>query len=144
MKTSAECERERMQVTSALEDARGTASAASAHMATCEACQEWLKAMEVMDARLRTLTYPHARVDLWSAVDQRIRRDSRHVSIVRTLWPMAVALLGWRAVQLFMDLPLPWLQPVVPIAAVVVIVWRLGGDMFAIELTAPELQKRGV
>jgi hypothetical protein len=51
--------------------------------------------------------------------------------------------LGWRALQLFVDVPIAMVHPLVPIAAAVAAVWLVMGDALAIQTSAPELQKRG-
>ena len=145
MKTPVECERARLELMPALDGEHGLRpSADSGHVATCESCQDWVRAMNALDGRLQGLTYPPARVDLWRAVEEGIVMGRRRVPAIEHLWPIGVALLGWRALQLFVDLPLAWLHPVVPMTAVVLVAWRLSGDLLTIEVTAPELQKRGV
>lgn len=145
MSISPECETARLQVMAALDgETAGEPVQASHrdHVSTCEACRQWLKEMETMSGTLRTLTYPAARVELWSAVEPRIRED-RRTSAVERLWPLGVAVLALRALQLFVDLPLPWLHPIVAMAVIAFAIWQVGGSLLAIETTAPELQKRG-
>lgn len=97
-----------------------------------------------VDSQLRGLAYPPTQVDLWTAVESRIRAEATRRPIVRRLWILGACLLGWRALQLSIDLPLPLLHPLVPFAATVAVLWTVAGDLFAIQTIAPELQKRGV
>ena len=145
MSTSPECENVRVALMAVLDGETAGESVHTRHrdhVSTCEACQQWLKEMEAMSSKLQALTYPATRVDLWSAVEPRIREGRRAPAIER-LWPLGVALLAFRALQLFVDLPLPWLHPIVAMVVVAVAIWQVGGTLLAIETTAPELQKRG-
>jgi hypothetical protein len=99
--------------------------------------------MEAVDGLLRTSTYPPARIDMWATVETRIR-DNGQASLLERMWPACVALLGWRVLQLVVDLPMPWLQWAVPVLGLTYVGWRFGGSVIAIEASAPELQKRGV
>jgi hypothetical protein len=55
-------------------------------------------------------------------------------------------MLSLRAVQLFIDLPVPILHLLVPTVAAVVIaaVWKIAGGVLSIEVWAPELRKGDV
>ena len=97
-----------------------------------------------VDSQLQGLSYPATQADLWSTVESRIRMGGSRRPIVRRLWLLGAFVLGWRALQLFVDLPMPILQPIVPLAAAVIVLWPVAGDLFAIQTFAPELQKRGV
>jgi hypothetical protein len=89
------------------------------------------------------LAYAPDDVDLWAAVQQDIHRSDR-ASLMPQLWPIAALLVAWRALQLFVDLPLPVLHALVPLAATAVVLWQVGSDLLRIETLAPELQKRGL
>ena len=97
-----------------------------------------------MTRQLQGLSYQSAPVDLWTAVEGQIRHFERSMAVSRRLWPIGALVLGWRALQLFIDLPIPVLHPLVPLAAAVAVVWLVAGDLLTIETSAPELQKRGV
>jgi hypothetical protein len=109
------------------------------HMSSCASCQAWVKDLESVSGLLRGLAYADTPQDLWAGVDARIRRlDQR--SVPSRLVSIAALVLAWRALQLFVDVPLPMLHPLVPLAAVVAAVWHLAGDPLAIETFAPELR----
>jgi hypothetical protein len=129
---------------SASADGRERASADREHLATCSACQAWLENLESLTAKFQGVTYPDSRIDLWPAVKPRISPPAEAPSLVRELWPIGVLALGWRALQLFVDLPMPALHPLVPLAAAAFVVWRAGHRLLAIETLMPELQKRGI
>ena len=99
---------------------------------------------KAVDSQLRGLSYPATQADLWSTVQNRIRIDGSRRPIMRRLWLLGAFVFGWRALQLLIDLPMPILHPLVPLAAAVVVLWPVAGDLFAIQTFAPELQKRGV
>ena len=64
-------------------------------------------------------------------------------SIARRLWPIGGLVLGWRALELVVDVPLPAIHSLVPLAAAAAAIWFVTGDPLAIQTSAPELQKRG-
>lgn len=154
MKTSTDCERVRMALMASLDGEGDVRSAPDQqHLSTCTSCRRWLEDMQAMAVRLHGLSYPNARTDLWTAVESRIRQPrlrqgygeaGEQRSLLHRLWPIAAIVLGWRALQLSVDLPIPVLHPVVPLVAAIVALWLIEGDPLAIETSAPELQKRGV
>ena len=97
-----------------------------------------------LQERLQSLRYPEARQDLWPAVSKRIQQVDDGGSIVRRLLPAAALVIAWRALQLSLDLPLPILHPIVPLAAAAWAILQFAGDPLAIETSAPELHKRGI
>jgi hypothetical protein len=125
-------------------DGEGSAPSASdqQHLSTCASCQLWLTEMTSLAAQLQELPYPRAQVDLSTRVDERIHLADHKPG--RLLLPIAAGVVAWRALQLFIDVPLPILHPLVPLAAVAVAVWRLAGDPLAIETLAPELKESEV
>ena len=140
-----DCERVRLTLMASLDGEIESRSAADQqHLSTCAACQQWLEQLQAMGGQLQRLSYPRAPGDLWPAVEGRITRSDRRLGLSRWLWPLGAVVLGWRALQLFIDLPAPLLHPLVPLAAMVAIVWLIVGDPLAIETSAPELQNRGV
>jgi predicted anti-sigma-YlaC factor YlaD len=109
------------------------------HLSSCGSCRAWLTDLESLSGELRGLAYADSARDLWPGVEGRIRRrDAGPVS--GRLVAIAVLVLAWRGLQLFVDVPLPMLHPLVPLAAVVAAVWHLAGDPLAIETFAPELR----
>jgi predicted anti-sigma-YlaC factor YlaD len=154
VKTSTDCERVRLTLMASLDGESDARSAPDQqHLSTCESCRGWLEDMQAMTGRLHGLSYPAAQMDLWTAVGSRIRQPrlrqgygeaGERRSLLHRLWPVVAIVLGWRAFQLFVDLPIPLLHPLVPLLAAVVAVWVLEGDPLAIETSAPELQKRGI
>ena len=138
-----DCERAREVLMAALDDESGFDRALGRdHLSTCAECEAWWANLQSMSAQLHELPYPPARVDVWTVVEHRIRGSDN--GSVRQFWPLAAAIVGWRAIQLFVDLPMPVLHPIVPLAATVAAVWMVAGDPLAIETSAPELKKRGI
>ncbi len=147
MTTSTECDRLRLQWMASLDGERGPLSDPEReHLSTCSACQRWLADLESMTAQFQGLSYPDVRMDLWTAVKGRIRQAEPMPSLPRRLWPIGALLLGWRALQLSIDLPAPVLHLFVllAVAAVIAVVWRVAGDPLAIATWAPELRKGDV
>jgi hypothetical protein len=140
------CGHVRLKLMAAIDGEIDAASAADReHLSGCSSCQQWVRDLEGMDERLRRLAYPDARVDLWASVGTRIREIHPRPDANATgrLWIIGSLLLAWRVLQLLIDLPLPALHPLVPLAAAVAALWQLAGDPFAVKTFASELQKRG-
>lgn len=145
MTPSTECERVRMALM-ALVDGEADANSAPErqHVSTCESCRRWLEDLESIASRFRGLQYHDAEKDLWPNVEHQIRQSQQRLALSRRLWPVGAVVLAWRAVQLFVDLPVPLAHQLVPLAAAVVAMWIIAGDLLAIETSAPELQNRGI
>jgi hypothetical protein len=144
-----DCERVRLELMAALdgETVPGVADPrmdARQHLAFCSACGRWLKDLEAMNSEFHRVSYPGARVDLWAAVEDRIRQSHTELPVTHRLWLIGAFVLAWRALQLLTDLPFPMLHPFVPLAAAVAALWQIARDPLAIETVAPELQKRGI
>lgn len=147
MNTSSECERIRLQRMAVLDGEAGALPEPDReHLSTCSSCQRWLADLESMTVRFQGLSYPDARMDLWTAVEGRIRQADPMASLPHRLWPIGALLLGWRALQMSIDLPIPVLYLFVPLAAAVAIavVWKVAGDPLAIQTWTPELRKGDV
>ena len=147
MNTSTECERLRLQRMALLDGEGGALSEADReHLATCSSCQPWLADLESMTVRLQGLSYPDTQMDLWTAVEGRIRHADPMSSLSHRLWLIGALLVGWRALQLSIDLPIPVLHLLGPLAAAVAIAvaWKVAGNPLAIETWAPELRKGDV
>lgn len=97
-----------------------------------------------MNNRFQQVSYPSAHVDLWTAVEGRLRESTATQQGMHRLWLIGALVVGWRALQLLIDLPFPALHPVVPLAGALAALWLIACDPFAIETFAPELHKRGV
>ena len=97
-----------------------------------------------MNGRLQRVSYPDVQVDLWASVADRIHESDTSQTVTQRLWIIGAFVLGWRALQLVVDLPFPMLHPVVPLAGAIAALWLIAIDPLAIETVAPELQKRGV
>jgi hypothetical protein len=143
--TSTDCERVRIRLMASIDgEADPGSTAEGEHVSTCSACRQWLTSLESLSGQLHNLSYQDPRIDLWTLVRDRIHPPDQRAPLAHQLWPIGVMVLGWRALQLFVDLPIPALHPLVPLAAAVAVMWRVGGDLLAIETSAPELQRRGI
>ena len=144
MNTSSDCERIRIALMAALDgENHPDDTLARDHLPTCASCQRWLKDLESLAGRLDGLEYQRSQNDLWLEVEARIR-PSEKLPHPRAFWPIAAIVLGWRALELVIDLPMPVLHAFVPLATLVLAVWLIAGDPLAIETSAPELQQGGV
>lgn len=145
MNTSTACERVRIALMASLDGEGDPQSAPDRqHLSTCSSCRRWLEDLQSMTGQLQGLSYQSAPADLWSAVEGRIRGPEPGLDLPRRLWPIGVIVVVWRALQLFIDLPIPELHPFVPLVATVAAVWVVAGDPLAIATSAPELEKRGI
>jgi hypothetical protein len=113
------------------------------HAASCASCAEWMREFQAMSASLSEAQYPDARTDLWQPVAARIR-PSASGATTRHLWLIGGTVLAWRLLELLVDLPLPVLHPLVPLAAAALALKQIAGDPFAIATFPSELHKRGI
>jgi hypothetical protein len=112
------------------------------HFTTCRSCQLWFRDLQSMTGQLHGLPYPDSQTDLWTAVASRIRHADEGPALPRAFWPVIGIMFGWRALQLFFDVPLPVLHPLLPLAAAIATLWLFAaGDPLAIQTSAPELDK---
>jgi hypothetical protein len=114
------------------------------HLASCSSCDRWLRELESMNGRFQGVSYPGSQADLWAGVEAKLRQADRTRTVTRRFWIIGGSVLAWRAVQLLIDLPVPILHPLVPLACALAALWVLARDPLAIETFAPELQKRGL
>jgi hypothetical protein len=143
-----ECERIRLELMAALDrepappggDARPDSHQ---HLASCSSCRHWLKDLESINSRFQEASYPATQLDLWAAVESRVRQPDSGLTGTRRLWLVGTLVFGWRVAQLLTDLPLPLLYPVVPLVGAVAAMWLIARDLLTIETFAPELEKRG-
>jgi anti-sigma factor RsiW len=113
-----------------------------AHLETCAHCRESLARMKAEHARLGTLAYDSAEIDLWPNIYSRILHESQpHPKEGLAFALIAVLCLVWRTGQLVFDLPAPVLNGLVPLVTAVLVLHRLAGDPLAINLSTPELQQ---
>lgn len=145
MKTSIDCEHVRITLMASLDgESDPRAGLDHQHLSGCSACQRWVKGLESMSAQLQGLSYPNAREDVWTAVEGRIRQSELRLALPRRLWTIGALVVVWRALLLFVDLPMPMLHPFVTLAGTVAALWLVAGEPLAIQTWAPELEKRGV
>ena len=148
MTPDADCERVRLQLMAAFDGEAVTAADEAPdreqHVAACASCRQWVQDLESMDRRFQGMPYPGGPVDLWGAVEGKLGLSGTRPSATDRLWLIGALVLGWRALQLLIDLPLPMLHPLVPLAGAIAALWLLARDPLAIETFAPELEKRGV
>lgn len=145
MNTHPNCDEVRMRLMASIDgEAEKDAVADRAHASTCPHCRQWLANFESLHGQLQDLSYPFTGADVWPAVHDRVLTPDRLTSLTRQLWPIGAAVLAWRALQLFIDLPMPALHPLVPLVAAVAVAWRIGGDLLTIDTFTPELRKRGI
>ena len=147
MTQNVDCERARLELMAALDgETRERATDAvfdvRQHLASCSECDRWLKDFEALNRQFQGVVYGRHE-DLWHVLEPRLRRSAMRTPVMRRMWLIGAFVLGWRALQLLIDLPYPLLQLVVPLAAAVAALWLLARDPLAIETFAPELQKRG-
>ena len=122
-----------------------TPAEVEAHLAGCAACRAEVAALSALGEPLTRLDDDAAAVDVWPGVqgaivasEGRARRDGGIVFV------LAAALALWRLAQLSLDLPAPVVNSVVPLALTVLVLWRISGDPFAIEVRSDQLKGEGV
>jgi hypothetical protein len=140
-----DCERVRRAVMASLDGEGNSPSMLDQeHLSQCLSCAAWSKDLYATAAALQGLPYERSSIDLWAAVERRIADSEPTLNLGGRVILIGVAVLGWRALQLFMDLPLPALHPLIALLATAVAAWAMAGNPLAIETTAPELEDRGV
>jgi predicted anti-sigma-YlaC factor YlaD len=103
-----------------------------AHLGGCDQCRDVIARMTRLHARLDALSYDPAPMNLWPAIHGRIA--PRHPSSERVaVAALAGLVLAWRTAQLVFDVPVPILNALVPLAAVMLIGWWIAGDPLAIQ-----------
>jgi predicted anti-sigma-YlaC factor YlaD len=111
------------------------------HLASCAACVDWMRSLDRVDGQLKSLAYPAAPADLWTMVEPRLRQPRTMSGVTRRLGILGAVVLGWRTLQLSIELPFPAVHPLVPLASAIAALWLIARDPFAIETFAPELRK---
>jgi hypothetical protein len=127
------------------EAAHLTAGDVDAHVASCAACQEALAGLTVVHAALDRADYERLDVDLWPTVRRGIAAGAPpRRGEIGALVVLAAALVAWRFGQLVLEWPAPVVNSIVPFALVVMVLWRLTGDPFAIRDSSQMLRQEGM
>ena len=113
----------------------------NAHVANCEVCAAALAGFTALNATMARVSYDQPGVDLWPTIRASVapapkRQAARDMLVIVGL---ALALGGWRLAQLLVDLPAPVVNSTVPLALVIVVLWRFVGDPFAIQVSSHRL-----
>jgi len=113
----------------------------NAHVANCDVCGAALAGLTSLNATMARASYDRPGVDLWPAIRASMApapkpEASRDMTAIVGL---GMALGAWRLAQLLVDLPAPVVNSTVPLALVVVVLWRLAGDPFAIQVSSHRL-----
>ena len=116
-----------------------------AHAMGCEPCRAALARLADLHRDLGRMDYEQLDVDLWRGSTPRIVGSAPPVPArdVRAIVALTGALAAWRLAQLLLDWPAPVVNSIVPLALVVVVLWRLTGDPFAIHVSSHQLQEKG-
>ena len=136
------------------EQANLTSEDIDAHVAGCAECRAVVAAMTTLQSQLNALDdesldplepLEPLEFDVWPGVHNAITSDVAHAQPERRfLLALASVLVLWRLAQLSIDLPAPVVNSVVPFALTVLVLWRVTGDPFAIQVTTHQLQREGV
>jgi len=140
------CDEVRMAALARLdgEPAGLTSGEVDAHVAGCRSCQAVLPGLTALHADLGQVDYERGDVDLWPSLQGPVAGRPRRA--LREGWAiagLAAVLVAWRLAQLLVDLPTPVVNSVVPLVLTVVVLRRLTGDPFTIQLSAHQLQQKG-
>jgi anti-sigma factor RsiW len=141
------CDRVQMAAMAHLDGERAdlTPAEVDAHVAGCAECRAAVADFATLAPQLNRLDYESLDVDMWPAVRGAIASTAPQARPEgRLVLALAAVLVLWRLAQLSIDLPAPVLNSAVPLALVIVVLWRVTGDPFAIRATAPQLQREGV
>ena len=114
-----------------------------AHTADCAGCRAAVADLAMVHAALGRMDYEALDVDLWSGIRQQIALERRRSAPPQgaAILGLSIVLIAWRVAQLLLDIPAPVINSVVPLAAVVVVLWRLAGDPFAVQLSLNQIQQ---
>ena len=122
-----------------------TAAEVAAHLAACAECRATVAALTALQTPLNRLDYEQLDIDVWPAVRRGIGPGAPPVrSESRFVLALVAMLALWRLAQLSIDLPAPVVNSVVPLALTVLVLWRVVGDPFAIQVTTDQLQRESV
>jgi anti-sigma factor RsiW len=113
-----------------------------AHLQACDACRAAAVDLRALHQELTDVEYDGPRVDLWPAVSAQVvpsanaRRERIAIAVIVALC------LAWRTGQLLWDLPLPVVNTLVPLTALLLIGAWLVGDPLTIRMTPDLRQER--
>jgi len=115
------------------------------HVASCNECRVAVADLTTLHAKLDRMVHSQLDMDLWpvirsgmTATPPHLLRRERGVIIALT-----AGLGAWRLAQLLLDLPVPVVNSVVPLALIILVLWRFTGDPFAIRITRLQLEREG-
>jgi len=122
-----------------------TSAEVDAHLAGCAECRAAIAEQTTLQSQLNRLDYESLDGDVWPAVQHGIAAGARQAQPEhRIVLALASVLVLWRLAQLSLDLPAPVVNSVVPLVLMVLVLWRVTGDPFAIQVTTNQLQREGV
>jgi predicted anti-sigma-YlaC factor YlaD len=150
MKTSdiPSCEQVQMAAMAHLDGERGdlTAAEVEAHLAGCAGCRAAVSTLTTLQSRMNRFDYERLDIDVWPGVREAMTAGSPQPEPQRKprfVLVLASLLVVWRLAQLSVDLPAPVVNSVVPLALMVLVLWKVTGDPFAIQVTTQQLQREG-
>ena len=113
----------------------------NAHVGNCDVCSAALAGLTSLNAAMARVRFDERDVDLWPTIHASVapapkRQAARETAVIVGL---AMAIGGWRLAQLLVDLPAPVVNSTIPLALVVVALWRFFGDPFAIQVSSHRL-----
>lgn len=141
------CQNVQMAAMAHLDGEAGDLSPAEveAHLADCAACRATVAALATLQPRMNALDYESLDLDVWPGVHRAITSGEMSARTqLQFVIALAAGLALWRVAQLSIGLPAPVVNSVVPLAVTVLVLWRIVGDPFAIQVTAHPLQGEGV
>jgi predicted anti-sigma-YlaC factor YlaD len=122
-----------------------TPTEVEAHVAGCAECRAAVAALTTLQSQLNGLDDESLDIDVWPGVHHGIVSGAPQVQPERRfVLALASVLVVWRLAQLSIDLPVPVVNSIVPLALTVLVLWRITGDPFAIQISAHQLQREGV
>ena len=95
--------------------------------------------MTTLQSRMNRFDYEGLEIDVWPRVREAMTAGSPQPEPQRKprfVLVLASLLVVWRLAQLSVDLPAPVVNSVVPLALMVLVLWKVTGDPFAIQVTA--------
>jgi predicted anti-sigma-YlaC factor YlaD len=142
-----ECEDVRLQLM-VLADGEGSegchADGVEAHLQSCIECRRWAAGLKVLDVRFKHLSYLDDPVDLWPLMESRIVDGVAAPEFrLGRLSLIVMFALTLRTAQLLTDSPSQILDVGLAVATAGIALRLLPSSLFDIQISAPELQKRG-
>lgn len=106
------------------------------HVKACRACRDTISEIERLHRDLGRVDYERLDADLWPKIAPGVAAAAEpRLPQVRRFAALIAVLVSWRVAQLLVDLPVPVINSVVPLACIVFVLWRLAGDPFAIQIS---------